>query len=330
MRRVRDLQPYIGKEIEAKIIELDKNRNNVVLSRRAWLEQTQSEVRSEFLNQLVKGAVRKGVVSSIVNFGAFVDLGGVDGLVHVSELSWKHIDHPSEVVQVGDEVTVEVLDVDMDRERVSLSLKATQEDPWRHFARTHAIGQIVPGKVTKLVPFGAFVRVEEGIEGLVHISELAERHVEVPDQVVAVGDDAMVKVIDIDLERRRISLSLKQANEDYTEEFDPSKYGMADSYDEAGNYIFPEGFDSETNEWLDGFDKQRGEWESRYAEAERRHKMHTTQMEKFAAADAAAALEERTSGTTTSSSPGVEESTGGSLASDAQLAALREKLAGNA
>ena len=286
MRRVRDLQPYIGKEIEAKIIELDKNRNNVVLSRRAWLEQTQSEVRSEFLNQLQKGAIRKGVVSSIVNFGAFVDLGGVDGLVHVSELSWKHIDHPSEVVQVGDEVTVEVLDVDMDRERVSLSLKATQEDPWRHFARTHAIGQIVPGKVTKLVPFGAFVRVEEGIEGLVHISELSERHVEVPDQVVQVGDDAMVKVIDIDLERRRISLSLKQANEDYTEEFDPSKYGMADSYDEQGNYIFPEGFDPETNEWLEGFEKQREEWESRYAEAERRHKMHTAQMEKFAAAEA--------------------------------------------
>ena len=139
MRRVRDLAPYIGKEIEAKIIELYKNRNNVVLSRRAWLEQTQSEVRSEFLNLLVKGAVRKGVVSSIVNFGAFVDLGGVDGLVHVSELSWKHIDHPSEVVAVGDEVTVEVLDVDMDRERVSLSLKATQEDPWQHFARTHQI-----------------------------------------------------------------------------------------------------------------------------------------------------------------------------------------------
>ena len=262
MRRVRDLQPYVGKEIEAKIIELDKNRNNVVLSRRAWLEQTQSEVRSEFLHQLQKGQVRKGVVSSIVNFGAFVDLGGVDGLVHVSELSWKHIDHPSEVVEVGNEVTVEVLDVDLDRERVSLSLKATQEDPWRQFARTHAIGQIVPGKVTKLVPFGAFVRVEEGIEGLVHISELAERHVEVPDQVVAVGDDAMVKVIDIDLERRRISLSLKQANEDYHAEFDPSKYGMADSYDEQGNYIFPEGFDPETNEWLEGFDKQREEWEA--------------------------------------------------------------------
>ena len=186
MRRVRDLQPYVGQELEAKIIELDKNRNNVVLSRRAWLEQTQSEVRQNFLTQLQKGQIRKGVVSSIVNFGAFVDLGGVDGLVHVSELSWKHIDHPSEVVEVGQEVTVEVLDVDMDRERVSLSLKATQEDPWQAFARTHQIGQIVPGKVTKLVPFGAFVRVEEGIEGLVHVSELAERHVEIPEQVVQV------------------------------------------------------------------------------------------------------------------------------------------------
>ena len=154
MRRVRDLQPYVGKELEAKIIELDKNRNNVVLSRRQWLEQTQSEVRKTFLDTLQKGQVRSGVVSSIVNFGAFVDLGGVDGLVHVSELSWKHIDHPSEVVEVGQEVTVEVLDVDLDRERVSLSLKATQEDPWRQFARTHQIGQVVPGKVTKLVPFG--------------------------------------------------------------------------------------------------------------------------------------------------------------------------------
>ena len=331
MRRVRDLQPYVGKEIEAKIIELDKNRNNVVLSRRAWLEQTQSEVRSEFLHQLQKGQVRKGVVSSIVNFGAFVDLGGVDGLVHVSELSWKHIDHPSEVVTVGDEVTVEVLDVDMDRERVSLSLKATQEDPWRQFARTHAIGQIVPGKVTKLVPFGSFVRVEEGIEGLVHISELAERHVEVPDQVVSVTDDAMVKVIDMDLDRRRISLSLKQANEDFSEEFDPSRYGMADSYDEQGNYIFPEGFDPETNEWLEGFDEQRQAWEARYQEAERRHRLHAAQIEKMAAdAENEAASGGYSSAPEAAGSGGGEApaSTGGSLASDEQLAALREKLAG--
>ncbi|MFV8381015.1 30S ribosomal protein S1 [Corynebacterium hindlerae] len=332
MRRVRDLDPYIGQQIEAKIIELDKHRNNVVLSRRAWLEQTQSEVRSEFLAQLQKGQVRKGVVSSIVNFGAFVDLGGVDGLVHVSELSWKHIDHPSEVVSVGDEVTVEVIDVVLERERVSLSLKATQEDPWRVFARTHAVGQIVPGKVTKLVPFGAFVRVEEGIEGLVHISELAERHVEVPDQVVSVGDEAMVKVIDIDLERRRISLSLKQADEDYTEEFDPSKYGMADSYDEQGNYIFPEGFDPETNEWLEGFEEQRAEWEARYAESERRHQLHTAQIEKnrAAAAEAAASAPANYSSEASSTEAAAPaEESAGSLASDEQLAALREKLAGN-
>ena len=245
LRRVRDLTPYLGQEIEAKILELDKNRNNVVLSRRALLEQTQSESRSTFLNNLQKGQVRKGVVSSIVNFGAFVDLGGVDGLVHVSELSWKHIEHASEVVEVGQEVTVEILEVDLERERVSLSLKATQEDPWQLFARTHAIGQIAAGKVTKLVPFGAFVRVAEGIEGLVHISELSGKHVELAEQVVSVGDEVFVKVIDIDLERRRISLSLKQANkgiDPHNTEFDSglaALYGMVTEYDEQGNYKSP-------------------------------------------------------------------------------------------
>ena len=247
LRRVRDLTPYLGQEIEAKILELDKNRNNVVLSRRALLEQTQSESRTSFLNNLHKGQVRKGTVSSIVNFGAFVDLGGVDGLVHVSELSWKHIEHASEVVEVGQEVTVEILEVDLDRERVSLSLKATQEDPWQVFARTHAIGQVTPGKVTKLVPFGAFVRVADGIEGLVHISELSGKHVELAEQVVSVGEEVFVKVIDIDLERRRISLSLKQANESVDPngtEFDPALYGMVTEYDENGEYKYPEGFDS--------------------------------------------------------------------------------------
>jgi len=211
MRRVRDLAPYVGETLECKIIELDKNRNNVVLSRRKFLEETQSEFRNDFLNSLQKGEVRAGVVSSIVNFGAFVDLGGVDGLVHVSELSWKHIDHPSEVVEVGDEVEVEVLDVDRDRERVSLSLKSTQEDPWQRFARENGINDVVEGIVTKLVPFGAFVKVAEGIEGLVHISELSERHIEVPEAVVNVGNTVEVKVIDIDTVRRRISLSMKQA-----------------------------------------------------------------------------------------------------------------------
>ncbi|BDZ58186.1 30S ribosomal protein S1 [Barrientosiimonas endolithica] len=347
MRRVRDLQPYVGKEIEAKIIELDKNRNNVVLSRRAWLEQTQSEVRTTFLKELQKGQVRSGVVSSIVNFGAFVDLGGVDGLVHVSELSWKHIDHPSEVVEVGQEVTVEVLDVDMDRERVSLSLKATQEDPWQHFARTHAIGQVVPGKVTKLVPFGAFVRVDDGIEGLVHISELAERHVELPEQVVTVGRELFVKVIDIDLERRRISLSLKQANDDAAgaAEFDPTLYGMAAEYDEQGNYKYPEGFDPETNEWLEGYEAQREKWEKQYAEAHARYEAHQAQIEQARKDDAEAAASGETSAPTSYSSGGDRPSSSsssdaspassgpapaeGTLASDEALAALREKLTGN-
>jgi small subunit ribosomal protein S1 len=333
MRRVRDLQPYVGKELEAKIIELDKNRNNVVLSRRAWLEQTQSEVRQTFLNTLQKGQVRKGVVSSIVNFGAFVDLGGVDGLVHVSELSWKHIDHPSEVVEVGQEVTVEVLDVDMERERVSLSLKATQEDPWQQFARTHQIGQVVPGRVTKLVPFGAFVRVEEGIEGLVHISELAERHVEIPEQVVQVGDEIFVKIIDIDLDRRRISLSLKQANEGggtFTdEEFDPTLYGMPAEYDPEGNYKYPEGFDSETGDWLEGFDSQRETWERQYAEARTRFDAHKKQVEEARKAEAEATVPQSYNSEEAASETGEAAPAGGALASDEALAALREKLSGN-
>jgi small subunit ribosomal protein S1 len=222
----------------------------------------------------------------------------------------------------------------MERERVSLSLKATQEDPWRQFARTHAIGQIVPGKVTKLVPFGAFVRVDEGIEGLVHISELAERHVEIPEQVVQVGNDVMVKVIDIDLERRRISLSLKQANEGFTTdtEFDPTQYGMAAEYDAEGNYIYPEGFDPDTQEWQDGFDTQREEWERQYAEAHTRYEAHMKQVEKAAEADAAAAAEGEAGGggeQTYSSTPAAQPAqSGGTLASDEQLAALREKLSG--
>jgi small subunit ribosomal protein S1 len=332
MRRVRDLQPYVGREIEAKIIELDKNRNNVVLSRRAWLEQTQSEVRQNFLNTLQKGQIRKGVVSSIVNFGAFVDLGGVDGLVHVSELSWKHIDHPGEVVEVGQEVTVEVLDVDMDRERVSLSLKSTQEDPWQQFARTHQIGQVVPGRVTKLVPFGSFVRVEEGIEGLVHISELADRHVEIPEQVVQVGDEIFVKIIDID--RRRISLSLKQANEGTIgeavgEDFDPTLYGMPATYDDQGNYVYPEGFDSESQEWLEGYEKQREEWEQQYAEARSRYEAHQAQVAEARRSDAAEA--NGGGGDQGASRPQAEQPEAeatGTLASDEALAALRDKLSG--
>jgi small subunit ribosomal protein S1 len=240
LRRVRELQPYVGQEIEAKIIELDRNRNNVVLSRRAWLEEAQKEQRGDFLSNLKPGERRKGVVSSVVNFGAFVDLGGMDGLIHVSELSWKHVEHPSSVVTVGDEVDVEVLDVDLDKERISLSLKNTQVDPWQEFADSHQEGQLVYGRITKLVPFGAFVQVGDGIEGLVHISEMAAHHVDLPEQVVNPGEELWVKIIEIDLQRRRISLSIKQAaeggevSEEYREAFGEH------AYDAEGNYI---GFD---------------------------------------------------------------------------------------
>ena len=237
LRRVRDLLPYVGRTLEAKIIELDKHRNNVVLSRRAWLEETQKEQREEFLDNLKPGEVRKGIVSSVVNFGAFVDLGGMDGLVHVSELSWKHVDHPASVVAVGDEIEVQVLEVDLERERISLSLKATQQDPWQEFANNHRVGELVYGRVTKLVPFGAFVQVGEGIEGLVHISEMAAHHVDLPEQVVTPGEELWVKIIDLDLQRRRISLSIKQAAEggvvaaEYQEAFGEH------AYDDEGNYI---------------------------------------------------------------------------------------------
>jgi small subunit ribosomal protein S1 len=237
LRRVRDLQPYVGKVLQAKIIELDKNRNNVVLSRRGYLEETQKEQRDEFLTNLKPGEVRKGVVSSVVSFGAFVDLGGMDGLIHVSELSWKHVDHPGSVVAVGDEVTVQVLDVDMDRERISLSLKATQQDPWQEFASTHRVGELVYGRVTKLVPFGAFVQVGEGIEGLVHISEMSAHHVDLPEQVVTPGEELWVKIIDLDLARRRISLSIKQAAEggEVAEEY--REHFGEHAFDSEGNYL---------------------------------------------------------------------------------------------
>jgi len=237
LRRVRDLQPYVGRVLDAKIIELDRNRNNVVLSRRAWLEETQKEQREDFLNNLKPGERRKGVVSSVVNFGAFVDLGGMDGLIHVSELSWKHVDHPGSVVAVGDEVDVEVLEVDRDRERISLSLKATQQDPWQEFASNHQVGELVYGRVTKLVPFGSFIQVGDGIEGLVHISEMSAHHVDLPEQVVTPGEELWVKIIDLDLERRRISLSIKQAAEGGIVSAEYQEHFGEHAYDAEGNYV---------------------------------------------------------------------------------------------
>jgi small subunit ribosomal protein S1 len=217
LRRVRDLQPFVGEAIEAKVIELDKNRNNVVLSRRAYLEEAQAEQRQAFLGGLEPGDVRSGVVSSVVNFGAFVDLGGMDGLVHVSELSWQHVSHPGEIVNVGDEVQVKVLEVDRDRERISLSIRQTREDPWDEFSREIELGSVIDGVVTKTVPFGAFVSVGEGVEGLVHVSEIALHHVESPELELSIEQQVRVKVTEIDADRRRVSLSIKQALPEWEE-----------------------------------------------------------------------------------------------------------------
>ena len=214
LRRVKDLDAYLGTELEARIIEMDRNRNNVVLSRRVILEEGRKNERVEILAKLSKGMRLKGTVSSIVDFGAFVDLGGIDGLVHISELSWNHVNHPSEVVKVCQEVEVEVLDVDLQRERISLGLKQTTPDPWVKLVENYPVGTIVDGTVTKVVPFGAFVALGENTEGLVHISEMAPRHIDTPAQVVKVGDVVKVKVMDVNPERRRISLSMKAAAAD--------------------------------------------------------------------------------------------------------------------
>ena len=213
LRRVKDLASFMGERLEARVIEMDRNRNNVVLSRRVVLEEGRKHERAAILGNLAKGQILEGSVSSIVDFGAFVDLGGIDGLVHISELSWSHVNHPSEVVKVGDKVSVKVLDVDLDRERISLGLKQTTEDPWKMLVKQYPVGSIIEGRVTKLVPFGAFVELGDGVEGLVHISEMAKGHVETPEQVTAVGENVHIKVQDVDLDRRRISLSMRAAAE---------------------------------------------------------------------------------------------------------------------
>ena len=237
LRRVKDLSTYIHSTLEARVIEMDRNRNNVVLSRRVVLEEGRKAERAEVLAKLAKGMHLKGVVSSIVDVGAFVDLGGIDGLVHISELSWSHVNHPSEVVKVGQEVEVEVLDVDMSRERISLGLKQTTEDPWRTLVKNYPVGSIVEGTVTKLVPFGAFVELGDGIEGLVHISEMASRHVDVPSQVSNVGDPVQVKVMDIDMDRRRISLSMKAAAETLGVEIEVAELEKPETDDEPAGDV---------------------------------------------------------------------------------------------
>src|SRR5690348_15430462 len=210
IRRVHNLDEFMGQTIECKVIELNRSRNNVVLSRRAVLEEQRKEDREQILDRLQPGQVVEGKISNIVDFGAFVDLDGIDGLIHISELSWSHVNHPSEVVAIGDDVRIKVLDIDRDRQRISLGLKQTQEDPWQRVISTHRSGDVLEGTVTKVVAFGAFVEILPGVEGLVHISELADHHVENPSEVVEPGSKLNVKILEIDEERRRLSLSIKR------------------------------------------------------------------------------------------------------------------------
>jgi len=210
IRRVPNLDEYMSQKIETKVIELNRSRNNVVLSRRAVLEEQRKEDRERILDRLQPGQVVEGKISNIVDFGAFVDLDGIDGLIHISELSWSHVNHPSEILSIGDPVTVKVLDIDRDRQRISLGLKQTQEDPWQRVVDTYNVGDELEGTVTKVVTFGAFVEILDGVEGLVHISELAQHHVESPRELIQPGDQVRVKILEIDSERRRLSLSIKR------------------------------------------------------------------------------------------------------------------------
>jgi small subunit ribosomal protein S1 len=213
IRRVPHLDEYLGQTIECKVIELNRSRNNVVLSRRAVLEEERKEVRQQILDRLQPGMVVEGQISNIVDFGAFVDLDGIDGLIHISELSWSHVNHPSEILSIGDTVRVKVLDIDRERQRISLGLKQTQEDPWQRVVDTYSVGDELEGKVTKVVTFGAFVEILDGVEGLVHISELAAHHVDNPREIIEPGDEIRVKVLEIDSERRRLSLSIKRVED---------------------------------------------------------------------------------------------------------------------
>jgi small subunit ribosomal protein S1 len=233
IRRVPNLDEYMGTKIETKVIELNRSRNNVVLSRRAVLEEERKEVRQQILDRLQPGLIVEGQISNIVDFGAFVDLDGIDGLIHISELSWSHVNHPSEILTIGDTVKVKVLDIDRDRQRISLGLKQTQEDPWQRIVDTYSVGDELEGKVTKVVTFGAFVEILDGVEGLVHISELAPHHVESPREIVHPGDEIRVKILEIDSERRRLSLSAKRVEDQILPVSRPGDSQPAAGADEA-------------------------------------------------------------------------------------------------
>jgi small subunit ribosomal protein S1 len=220
VRPVRDPSYLEGKTLEFKVIKLDQKRNNVVVSRRAVVEQEYSAERSELLDKLQEGAVVKGVVKNLTDYGAFVDLGGIDGLLHITDMAWKRVKHPSEVVNVGDEIDVRILKFDRERQRVSLGLKQLGADPWQNIARRYPSGTRLFGKVTNIADYGCFVEIEEGVEGLVHVSEMDWTNKNVnPSKVVHIGEEVEVMVLDIDEERRRISLGIKQCKPNPWREF---------------------------------------------------------------------------------------------------------------
>ena len=220
VRPVRDTSYLEGKDLEFKVIKLDRKRNNVVVSRRAVVETESSEEREQLLANLQDGQVVKGIVKNLTDYGAFVDLGGIDGLLHITDMAWKRVKHPSEIVNVGDEIDVKVLKFDRERNRVSLGLKQLGEDPWEDITRRYPEGTRLFGKVTNLTDYGCFVEIEEGVEGLVHVSEMDWTNKNIhPSKVVQLGDETEVMVLDIDAERRRISLGMKQCVQNPWEEF---------------------------------------------------------------------------------------------------------------
>ena len=260
VRRVKELSSYVGEEIEAKILELDKQRNNIALSRKAHLEEELSEERQGFLDDLQVGDIKDGKISSIVNFGAFVDIGGMDGLVHVSELSWRHVENPNEIVKVGDSVTIKVLEIDNDKERISLSIKQVTEDPWLDFELNFSEEDVVDGKVTKVVPFGAFVTIGKGVEGLVHVSEISVDKIDSPELALAIGQSVNIKILELDIPKRRVNLSIKQADPNWKskeEEKNKPKTHSTQSEDKPAERQTVEGVDESLENILQEL-KERG------------------------------------------------------------------------
>ncbi|SDY89838.1 30S ribosomal protein S1 [Tindallia californiensis] len=227
-RYVDDLSVFVGEKVNAEILEMERRRSKVILSRKAVLQDEKDQKKKELLKTLSKGQVVKGQVKQITNFGAFVDIGGIDGLIHISELSWGRVKHPSDVLKIGEDVTVEVLEFEESTERISLSLKSTQPEPWKIAGEKYEIGQILEGEVVRLVDFGAFIEIEPGLDGLVHISQISEEHIAKPSDILQKGQRVMVKILDINTDEQRMSLSMSAVNnvDPNAEDIEEAKEGM--------------------------------------------------------------------------------------------------------